>query len=137
MEILEVEPDLPMQQMTALILEGTLSLQQGYGKLKKHPLEAEPHAQHAHKTERKIEKIYRRAVSHLLDDKQLIESMQSSGDQAIAMAITGVVENAASATLYRIFPTPPTELKTPRNRFIYRRQNRLKPTPKYTSLHVQ
>jgi len=101
MEILEVEPDLPMQQMAARILEGSVSLQQGYRKLKKHPLKAEPHARQAHKAERKVEKIYRAAVSQLFDDKRLIESIQSSGDQAIAAAITEVVKMLRRRELYR------------------------------------
>lgn len=101
MELLDVKPDQWMQEMAALILEGTLSLQAGYRKLKKHPLEAEPHAQHAHKTERKVEKVYRNAVSELLDDKRLIESIQSSDNPELATVITGVVQMLRRRELYR------------------------------------
>lgn len=101
MEILQVEPDLPMRQMAASILEGTLALQQGYSKLKKHPLEAEPHARRAHKTERRVEKIYRFAVSQLFDDQRLIESIELSEDHAVATAITGVVRMLRRRELYR------------------------------------
>jgi uncharacterized protein Yka (UPF0111/DUF47 family) len=101
MEILQVDPDLPMQQMAGRILEGSVSLQQGYSKLKKHPLEAEPHAENARKTERRIEKIYRSAVSKLFDEKRLLESIQSSGDEAIVTAVTGVVKMLRRRELYR------------------------------------
>ena len=57
MEILEVTPDLPMREMAALLLEGTLALQSGYAKLDSKPLDAEADAQHAHTTERRVEKV--------------------------------------------------------------------------------
>lgn len=101
MEILQVSPDDAMREMAALLLEGTRSLQRGYAKLRGTPLEAEPDAQAAHKTERGIEKIYRRAVANLLDEERIKRLVDAAGDEDRAAGILAVVRMLRRRELYR------------------------------------
>jgi uncharacterized protein Yka (UPF0111/DUF47 family) len=101
MELLQVTPDQPMQDMATLILEGTVALQTGYAKLKRQPLDAEPDAHRAHKTERKVEKVYRHAVAQLFDEQRLIQTFEAAADQSIAQAMTSIVRVLRRRELYR------------------------------------
>ncbi len=101
MELLQVTPDQPMQDMAAQILVGTIALQAGYAKLKTQPLSAEPEAQRAHKTERKVEEIYRHAVAELFNEQKLIESLESSNDQSVTHIVTSVMRVLRRRELYR------------------------------------
>jgi uncharacterized protein Yka (UPF0111/DUF47 family) len=101
MEILEVTPDPPMQQMATLLLEGTVSLQRGYAKLGSKPLDSEADAQYAHKTERKVEKVYRRAVAELFDEQRITRLAESEGCHAAAEALVAVVRMLRRRELYR------------------------------------
>jgi len=101
MEILRVAPDAPMREMAALLLEGTQALQQGYAKLPGAPLDAEPDAQRAHKTERRIEKIYRDAVATLFDEEQIRQLASSDGDEGAAAGAIAVVRMLRRRELYR------------------------------------
>ena len=70
MDILGVRPDRHMVEMTDLLLEGTKSLQRGFRALKANPGEAERAAMAVRKTERHVEKIYRRAIAELFSPQQ-------------------------------------------------------------------
>lgn len=101
MEILEVTSDPPMQQMAALLLEGTLALQRGYAKLDSKPPDAEADAQHAHKTERRVEKVYRSAVAELFDEQRIAGLADSAGREAVPAALTAVLRMLRRRELYR------------------------------------
>lgn len=67
MQVLHLDPDEHTLAMARLMHEGALALEQGFGKLEKHPLGAEADATAAHKTERSTEKVYRKALAELFD----------------------------------------------------------------------
>ncbi|QDU74603.1 hypothetical protein Pan97_16130 [Bremerella volcania] len=98
LEILQVTPDEPMQEMAALLLEGMQSLHQGYAKLRSKPLDAEADARKAHKTERETEDVYRHAVAKLFDE-QRIRQMAESGD--VHAEISTFVEMLRRREVYR------------------------------------
>jgi uncharacterized protein Yka (UPF0111/DUF47 family) len=101
MEVLRVSPDAPMREMAALLLEGTQALQQGYAKLPGAPLDAEPDAQRAHKTERWIEEIYRGAVANLFDEERITQLVNTAGDEGKAAGVIAVVRVLRRRELYR------------------------------------
>lgn len=67
MRALKLKPDEHTRAMAELMHRGACALQQGYACLADDPLTAESHADAARKTERKTEKIYRRAIGELFD----------------------------------------------------------------------
>ena len=101
MEILRVSPDNPMREMAALLLEGTEALQKGYAKLSSAPLDAEPDAQRAHKTERRVEKVYRAAVASLFDEERIRRLVDCDGDEGTIEGIIAVVRMLRRRELYR------------------------------------
>lgn len=101
MEILQVDADQTMRQISELLREGVECLQRGYALLSTHPLGAEQDAQRAHKTEREIEKIYRQSVAELFAEKEIIKIVEQGGIDAIVAALTHVVRMLRRRELYR------------------------------------
>ena len=101
MEVLQVSPDDAMREIAALLLEGAQALQRGYAKLRTSPLDAEPDAQQAHKTERGIESIYRRAVANLFDEERIKRLVDSDDAEGRAAGIIAVLRMLRRRELYR------------------------------------
>lgn len=67
MELLRVSPDSYTLRMSQHLRVGAGGLQQGFRLLRKNAVQAEEGAEIAHKAERKVEKVYRRAIVELFD----------------------------------------------------------------------
>ncbi len=65
MEALEIGPDRYSLDMAFRLREGAKALAQGFSRLSSRPLDAEKDAEEARKAERRVEEIYRRALSEL------------------------------------------------------------------------
>lgn len=70
MELFEVAPDGFTLQMAVELKQGTEALQQGFAMLRKDISLAEGGAQAAHKAERNVEKLYRKALVELFELKE-------------------------------------------------------------------
>ncbi|HBM89791.1 MAG TPA: DUF47 domain-containing protein [Rhodobiaceae bacterium] len=70
MEILNVGPDRNMLEMAERLYEGAKALEAGFAALKSDLIEADVQARHVLKTERLVEKAYRRAIADLFDPKR-------------------------------------------------------------------
>lgn len=75
MEILGVAPDTDMLDMARLLHQGSIALESGFAGLKTSPSDAEQDATAVRKTERRTEKVYRRAIAKLFDPKHYIEEL--------------------------------------------------------------
>ncbi len=64
-DALGLTPDAFTLDMAKLLLEGVQNLEIGFGNLSKQPAMASEDADHARKAERKVEKLYRRALAAL------------------------------------------------------------------------
>lgn len=100
-EALQVTPDEDMAEMAARIHEGTQALCRGYRLLGKDAEAAEAEAYVAHKAERNTEKIYRRALSRLLDDDRLAGVVAEAGDDGTIEAMREVVRIFRRREIYR------------------------------------
>ena len=65
MDALGLKPDAFTLEMAKLLLDGVNELETGFGNLRKLPAKAAEDADHARKAERKVEKLYRRALAQL------------------------------------------------------------------------
>jgi hypothetical protein len=65
MHALGLEPDGVTLEMATLLHEGVVALKNGFAILGKHPAEAARSADAARRAERKVEKLYRRALAQL------------------------------------------------------------------------
>ncbi len=119
MEILGIEPDAHMLEMARLLHQGAKALEAGFITLKKHPSDAEHQATAVHKTERHVEKIYRRAIAELFDPEHyvrsiaqkhkepsedlalLLEPMDQAGCSAVVKGLTFVMEVLKRREIYR------------------------------------
>lgn len=72
MHALSLTPDAFTLEMARLLLAGVQSLEAGYGKLGKNPAAAAVDADAARKSERKVEKLYRKALADLFQGDQYI-----------------------------------------------------------------
>lgn len=72
MDVLGLAPDKHCLEMAMHIKLGSDALAQGYAKLARHPAEAATDADAARKAERKVEKIYRRAIAELFQGDDYI-----------------------------------------------------------------
>ena len=91
MELLEVRPDRYTLEMAEMLQQGTLALQRGFRKLSTDPASAEEDADAARKAERNTEKIYRKALSELLDPDRYIKTHDAKHSAAVA-SIEGLLE---------------------------------------------
>ena len=65
MHALQLAPDAVTLEMAHHLLEGVQALEAGFARLGQAPAEAAADADHARKAERKVEKLYRRALAQL------------------------------------------------------------------------
>jgi uncharacterized protein Yka (UPF0111/DUF47 family) len=101
MEALELTADGYMLEIVKEYLVGVRALKAGYGKLGKNPSLAEDDARVARKTERIIEKIYRRALADLFKVDDLVKQLNDDAPGAKAEAMMAVVEMFKRRELYR------------------------------------
>ncbi len=119
MEILGIEPDARMLEMARFLHQGATALQSGFGRLKSRPSEAERDADAVRKTERRAEKIYRRAIAELFDPQQyarelaerrkqpgedlglLLEPMDRVACGAVVQGLSFVLEALKRREVYR------------------------------------
>ena len=101
MEVLELRPDKYMLQMAMLLQEGAIALQQGFRKLSINPAAAEAHAQAARKAERRIEKVYRRAIAELFSVERITGPLATPADDAIEAAMVNIIEIFKHREIYR------------------------------------
>ncbi len=117
MEVLAVKPDSYTLEMSILMRDGAEALQRGFAKLSSNPVEAEPDAQAARKSERNTEKVYRKALAALLDARgyiehqvlhdpeikalaKIFEPLGKHGN-SVAFALTFVVDTIKRREVYR------------------------------------
>ncbi len=72
MAALGVSPDTFTLDMAKHLHEGTVGLAKGFGELSNNPASAAVHADAARKCERRVEKLYRKALAHLFEGDQYI-----------------------------------------------------------------
>ncbi|MCX8017686.1 MAG: DUF47 family protein [Rhodocyclaceae bacterium] len=72
MNALDLTPDAVTLEMARLLHDGVVALAAGYGRLSDRPAEAADHANAARKAERKVEKLYRRALAQLFQGDDYI-----------------------------------------------------------------
>lgn len=119
MEILGVEPDAHMVRMAKLLHQGAKALQSGFAEMKENPFEAERAALAAHKSERRAEKVYRRAIGKLFDPEhylrnsaaqhkqsgeefaRLLEPMDRQGCEAVVRGLSFVMDALKRREVYR------------------------------------
>jgi len=100
-EALGVTPDEDMLEMAKRIHEGTQALCRGYRLLGKDAEAAQVESYAAHKAERNTEKIYRRALSRLLDDDRLAEVVAAAGDDGTIRVAREIVRIFRRREVYR------------------------------------
>ncbi len=76
MESLELTPDKFSLDMAFRLKEGTQALEQGFKKLPREPEGVEEDANLAHKAERRVEKIYRRALAQLFQGDDYLNMLK-------------------------------------------------------------
>lgn len=101
MEALSVEPDRFMLEMVIQYKHAADALQHGYQKLSSSPLDAEKDAVTARKTERKVEKIYRRALAALFDAEAITRQLDASEKESLAHAMLTVIDIFKRREIYR------------------------------------
>jgi predicted phosphate transport protein (TIGR00153 family) len=72
MTALQLQPDAVTLEMARHLLDGVVALTAGYGKLGSRPAEASDDADVARKAERKVEKLYRKALAELFQGEDYI-----------------------------------------------------------------
>ncbi|MBF0308748.1 MAG: DUF47 family protein [Magnetococcales bacterium] len=102
MEVLELGPDNYCREMAVLLRDGVDALKRGFGKLGTAPALAEEDCQTVNKTERNVEKCYRRAIADLFKaDEALLHSLENSEPGAQAKAMLQVTSMFKRRELYR------------------------------------
>jgi uncharacterized protein Yka (UPF0111/DUF47 family) len=72
MDALQLKPDAVTLEMARYLHDGVVALTAGYGKLGSQPPEAADDANFARKAERKVEKLYRKALAELFQGEDYI-----------------------------------------------------------------
>lgn len=119
MEMLGIRPDPHMLRMAELLCQGAGALQTGFATLKKSPSDAEQSAAAVRKTERKVEKVYRKAIAELFDPKHylqelvvrhnepedelslLLQNMDQPGCSSVVTGLSFVMEALKRREVYR------------------------------------
>lgn len=101
MELLGVEPDHFTREMANELHAGAVALDGGYGLLATDPAAAEGSAQAARKSERSIEKVYRRALSELFDVEHELERMSQMDGPTGPAALAQVMSVFKRREVYR------------------------------------
>ncbi|WP_259782536.1 DUF47 domain-containing protein [Aestuariispira ectoiniformans] len=100
MEILDVTPDAHTQEMARILCQGAIELQAGFVKLKSPPADADLHANSVRKSERRTEKVYRKAIAELFDPEHYLRSrieQNKEGDEDLAKLLEPMDPNRSMA----------------------------------------
>jgi predicted phosphate transport protein (TIGR00153 family) len=100
-EVLKVEPDKYMLELSVLLKEGAYALQRGYRSLSEHPHLAEADAQAARKAERSSEKVYRRALGELFRTEGYLAELENQQTDTKATAVSMVIDIFKRREVYR------------------------------------
>lgn len=73
MHALDLRPDSYTLEMARHLLDGVVALNAGYARLGESPAEAASHADTARKSERRVEKLYRKALAQLFQGDDYIQ----------------------------------------------------------------
>lgn len=73
MHALDLQPDAVTLEMARDLHEGVVALEAGFGRLRNHPADASADADHARKAERKVEKLYRKALASLFQGDDYLQ----------------------------------------------------------------
>lgn len=102
MEVLGVEPDEHLREMTARLREGVDALQRGFGKMAKEPEMVQEDAILVRKSERNVEKVYRRALADLFGSTAGdIQAMEEGKSGFFPKAMVQVSEIFRRREVYR------------------------------------
>jgi uncharacterized protein Yka (UPF0111/DUF47 family) len=101
MEALNLTPDKYMLEIAGEYLNGARALKAGFNKLSENPSVAEEDARIARKTERNVEKIYRRALAELFSVDESIQKLDANVPGSKKEAMLTVVEMFKRRELYR------------------------------------
>lgn len=101
MEALNLTPDNYMLEIAGEYLNGAQALKAGFNKLSENPSVAEEDARIARKTERNVEKIYRRALAELFSVEESIQKLDANVPGSKKEAMLTVVEMFKRRELYR------------------------------------
>lgn len=101
MEALNLTPDKFMLEMAMEYLNGANALKAGFNKLHENPALAEEDARIARKTERNVEKIYRRALAQLFNVEDIVQRLDIDAPGSKSEAMLSVVEMFKRRELYR------------------------------------
>jgi uncharacterized protein Yka (UPF0111/DUF47 family) len=100
-QILDIKPTDHMAKMSYLIRDGSVALRDGYAKLSTKPMDAEPDAAKARKSERKTEKVYRAALAELFDADDYLEALSRKVEGADVSAMRYLIEVFKYREVYR------------------------------------
>lgn len=101
MEALNLRPDKYMLEIATEYLNGVLALKAGFNKLSDNPSLAEEDARIARKTERNVEKIYRRALTNLFNVDEFVQNLDANKTGSKSEAMLAIVEMFKRRELYR------------------------------------
>jgi uncharacterized protein Yka (UPF0111/DUF47 family) len=107
MEVFKIAPDTYTRQMAILLKGGAESLQSGFKRLSDKAVLAEEDALAARKSERSVEKVYRKALVELFDMTSYVEDMRAKKDDLGAeveveiLALEHVMEAFKRREVYR------------------------------------
>jgi uncharacterized protein len=101
LEVLGLKPDKFMLEMSVEYKNGAEALQRGFNKLTENPTQAEEDAAAARKSERNIEKIYRRALAELFSVDEMVNKLNTDEPGAKAEAMLAVVDMFKRREVYR------------------------------------
>jgi len=90
MELFKIAPDAEMLQMAVLLRGGAEALQTGFKRLSENAILAEEDALVARKSERSIEKVYRKALAELFDMASYVEDMRSKKNEPTKEVEAGI-----------------------------------------------
>ncbi|MCP5406775.1 MAG: DUF47 family protein [Chromatiaceae bacterium] len=101
LEVLGLSPDKYMLEMAVEYKNAAQALQQGFNRLTENPAQAEENAAAARKSERNIEKIYRRALGELFNVDEMVTKLDADEPGAKAQAMLAVVDMFKRREVYR------------------------------------
>ncbi|MBI2568039.1 MAG: DUF47 family protein [Candidatus Schekmanbacteria bacterium] len=101
MEVFGVSPDPHMIEICHLIRNGAVALRRGYGKLSTAPGEVEQDVIIVLKSERSVEKVYRRALANLFSADEQLDRLRRNCEGAGAEAFQYVMNALKRREVYR------------------------------------
>ncbi|WP_238701286.1 DUF47 domain-containing protein [Mariprofundus erugo] len=102
LEVLELKPDRHMHEMAVELRDGARALQRGFALLSGNSAEAEAEALIARKAERRVERVYRRAIAELFHPDALLQKVPAGNSEgARHRLVVGVIDILKHREIYR------------------------------------